>query len=416
MPTKINMDKKSNLRGYFDRYLNGVLTGWLYDVSDTNRYLNIKVFVDNKEVSLSRADLYREDLAANPAFNNTYHAYRVVLPKVLMDGKEHEIRVIEESSGYELNNSPLKALFNLDEATATPPARLDQALIGKDGWLFLCNDSNNGLGQYQGELKFTKKSLEVYVRQYGELEEYINALHMKYLMVIAPSKEFVYPEYLPDSITPSSTNTARDQFISTIQSNTSIELLDLRPVMLAQKTQGQLYYKTDSHWNYLGARVASAAIIKKLQQMNLSVSNFIDDDFELEVTIEKNTDLLNKGRLDYHNGKFVESVTNYDSTGARSASRVKFSRSTIEIHDHPYKDLSPSRPTRLFKAVSDSASPRAIFLRDSFCDWMIPILSEFFSEVLFIWKRKLDKHVVESFKPDLVVEQVVDRFLVNNRA
>lgn len=410
------MEKKLNLRGYVDRYKDGILTGWIYNVSDTSQYLNVKVYVDGKEVCLSKADIFRQDLAENPAFNNTNHAYRAVIPKSLMDGKEHEIKVIEESSGYELNNSPLKATFILNPEAALPQARLDQALIGKQGWLFLCNDSNNGLGQYQGELKFGLQALEVYTRQYRELENYLKGINVNYLMVIAPSKEFIYPEFLPDSIIPSPDNTARDQFISTIKFNTGIDLLDLRPVLLARKSEGQLYYRTDSHWNYLGAKIASIAIIKKLQSLGNVIPDIEESQFELEFGEEKNTDLINKGRLDYVNGIFQESKDNAEYPKATSAIKIKLNKTVAEVMDHPFKDLSSTRPTRLFKSKVNSTAPRAIFLRDSFSDWMIPILSEYFSESLFIWKRKLDINVMESFKPDILVEQVVDRFLLNNRA
>jgi len=65
---------------------------------------------------------------------------------------------------------------------------------------------------------------------------------------------------------------------------------------------------------------------------------------------------------------------------------------------------------------------RVLVLHDSFMNPMKPFLSESFGEVLFLWKyfdpnienfltREVMDKVLAEFKPDLVIDQVVERHL-----
>jgi hypothetical protein len=42
---------------------------------------------------------------------------------------------------------------------------------------------------------------------------------------------------------------------------------------------------------------------------------------------------------------------------------------------------------------------------------LIPFLSEHFSRILYVWERDVDPHVVRIEKPDIVIQEIVGRFL-----
>ena len=55
--------------------------------------------------------------------------------------------------------------------------------------------------------------------------------------------------------------------------------------------------------------------------------------------------------------------------------------------------------------------PRAVILRDSMAIPLIPLLSENFSRVVYVSSRKLDRALIEREKPDIVIEELVERSL-----
>ena len=413
--SKSSASLRSGIVGAVDYCDSQRISGWLIDLADVARHLRLKVLIDDIDVCGGIADEYRRDLAANPAFANTSHAFNLEIPNILSDGKEHEVKVIEADTGHVLKNSPVKVLFpKLSDKSNAP--RLDLALVGKKGWLFLCNDSNDAIGQYTGQLKLTSTILEQYVNQYRKTQSIYRDRGIYYLLTITPGKESLYSEFLPDSVIASTNLTAKDQFIAAVNPELDIDILDLKPVLLANKSRGQLCYKTDSHWNYLGAMIACQAIIEKLREKFTNIPEFDENAFTLIEGNEGTCDLSGKTRLNYIDGKYVENVEHIEQSVAVCAISVRYEKKAIELLEHPYKELSKTRPTRLFKNEQSANLPRAIIIRDSYADWMIPFLSEYFSECLFVWARYVEQAVVESFKPDVIIEQVVDRFLVANRA
>jgi hypothetical protein len=61
--------------------------------------------------------------------------------------------------------------------------------------------------------------------------------------------------------------------------------------------------------------------------------------------------------------------------------------------------------------VPDPSLPRAVVFRDSFANALVPYLAEDFSRVLFVWDRDVDPRVVAIEQPDVVVQEIVGRFL-----
>jgi hypothetical protein len=49
--------------------------------------------------------------------------------------------------------------------------------------------------------------------------------------------------------------------------------------------------------------------------------------------------------------------------------------------------------------------------RDSFANALVPYLSEHFHRILYVWQRDLDSRVVLVEQPDVVIQQIVGRFL-----
>lgn len=408
------MAPPSSLVGHVDRCDSRSISGWIVNLANVHEYQTVSVLVDGVEVCSAVANEYREDLAKNPGFAGTAHAYTISLSGLVADGKEHEVSVVDAKTKFVLKGAPKTVLF--PKGDAKPPKHLDVALVGEEGWLFLCHDSNGCIEQYVGALQLTEQMLNDYTTLYQKRQAYLRSRNIAYMLAIAPGKEYVYSEYLPKGVKPSSQPTVRDRFTTAVSPVIDNPVIDLCAVLRANKDRGQLCYKNDSHWNYLGAMVASAEIIRRVHLQFPQVPEFDESKFRLILGPEGVGDLSLKERLDYVDGSYVDATARPATEKPRAAIGIDYQITAHEVAEHPYQKLSATRPTRLYKKAEAKDLPRAIVIRDSYADWMIPFLSEHFAESLFIWSRNLDEKVVESFKPDLVIEEVVDRFLITNRA
>ncbi len=107
----------SSMIGYVDRYSDTTLSGWLVDLANPSEHLELKILVDDVCVCETTANVYREDLAQNKAFEETNHAFKVTLPTNPRDGKTRWVKVVESETGYVLNNSPAKVKFAKTKST-----------------------------------------------------------------------------------------------------------------------------------------------------------------------------------------------------------------------------------------------------------------------------------------------------------
>ena len=53
--------------------------------------------------------------------------------------------------------------------------------------------------------------------------------------------------------------------------------------------------------------------------------------------------------------------------------------------------------------------PRAVVFRDSMAIALIPLLSEDFSRVVYVQSRAMDFDIIERERPDIVIEEMVER-------
>jgi len=410
--TRSNTTPQSKLIGYVDHIDAEIVSGWIIDFDNVHDYHTISVLIDGVEVCTGLANEHRDDLASNAGFAGTAHAFNIKLAGVVTDGREHECTIIDSKSKYVLNDG-IKSVFF--PKSAALPKHLDVALVGQEGWLFLCHDSNGCIEQYVGQLRLNQKILDSYVNIYQKRQSYLRSQKIHYILAIVSGKESIYSEYLPKGVKATQLSSVREQFTASVGPVVDAPIVDLHSVLLANKNRGHLYYMNDSHWSYLGAMVAAAEIIQNVKTQFPQVPSFDESKFTLVWAAEGAGDLSLKERLDYVNGDYI-AASEHPWTGTPIAAiGIEYQITAHEVAEHAFTHLSATRPTRLYKKVESNDLPRAIILRDSYADWQIPFLAESFSESLFIWTRNLDEKVVESFKPDLVIEQVVDRFLVQNR-
>jgi hypothetical protein len=280
-----------------------------------------------------------------------------------------------------------------------------EVILGKDGWLFL--GSTGTLDYFRASTPFRSQELERWQQMLENNRDMLAEQGIRYLIIIAPNKDTIYPEYMPDKITRVHNDTRMDQLLAHLREHSDIEILDLRKPLKAAKLQEELYYKTDTHWNDLGAFIAYQQIIKQLAIWYPQFQPLPKSDFETRIMKEKGEfDLTLLLGL----GNFIQE----DTVQMRP----------LDASAYPIDSNIPFVPTNLKAGQQPSAwetgngsLPRAVIFHDSFvAGHLQSFLSEHFSRTAFYhWQYRTQYEgtlaILEREQPDVVIHEFVERFL-----
>ena len=84
------------------------------------------------------------------------------------------------------------------------------------------------------------------------------------ILIVGPSKENIYPEYLPDDVRPASIKYS-SYFLEKLQNIPNLIVYDpTKDLLTLKKSEGLLYWKTDTHWNRKGAFLTFRGFLERL--------------------------------------------------------------------------------------------------------------------------------------------------------
>lgn len=135
-------------------------------------------------------------------------------------------------------------------------------LLGKEHWLFLHDVSDSkSLSDYQGLTEYTPEELAAVRDAVNALQGALSARGSRLVILIAPAKEGVYRQYMPDSVPvvrqPSKTQALADW----LQSETDAALVWPQQALHDAAQTQQVYYRYDTHWNEAGAYLAASQVL-----------------------------------------------------------------------------------------------------------------------------------------------------------
>jgi hypothetical protein len=252
-----------------------------------------------------------------------------------------------------------------------------KVIVGKEGWLFYPSEkSGDGetIRDYRGLMTYAPEKLEALTVQLQQRVAWFDDRGIGLVMIVCPNKEMIYPEYLPDSITRVKATTRLGQVMSHLRSYPDIPVVDPREALLAMKPQWPIYYKTDTHWNSLGGFVAYSEIMNRLEKRRPSLKPLALADFELTIAPRPGGGLAEMLALQ-------DWMTDLEVT--------------LKLHA-----VAPPR-----KKLG-----KLLVVGDSFRYAMIPFLEHHFEQVV-LRDGRFDARVVEEHKPDVVIVEMVERYL-----
>lgn len=128
--------------------------------------------------------------------------------------------------------------------------------IGSDGWLYFTPTLDN----YTGANPLSPRELWTAARTLYLMEEYTESREGTFLFTLAPNKNSLYGENMPDYTILSETGNAEN--LMALLSAMEVNYADLFKAF--DETGEVLYFKGDSHWNGKGAALAADVLLEAL--------------------------------------------------------------------------------------------------------------------------------------------------------
>jgi alginate O-acetyltransferase complex protein AlgJ len=270
---------------------------------------------------------------------------------------------------------------------------VSMAMQGRNGWLYW--GCEGMVENYTGQWRFTEAELQNWQKLLETRRDWLAQRGEKYMFVVAPNKETIYPEYLPAWVVKNGKPGKLDQFLAYMRAHSTVPIVDLRPSLLAAKQIGPTYYLTDTHWNGFGAFVAYQQILRALQPQ-------MPDLQPLDLGA------FNRYRTMDHGGDLAICIQQQDERQETQGIIFK-PRAPLPPFKQPVEDKASGG----IATKNPDKSGKVVLFRDSFAGALIAFLGYHFNEALYIWQPEWDKEVLEREKPDLVIDEIVERHFNN---
>lgn len=246
-------------------------------------------------------------------------------------------------------------------------------LLGKDGWLFYkASDDGDPIADYRGTNHYSKEKMKRIKVQLEKQQEFFEGKGSRLILLLVPNKESVYAEQMPDQIKRKTETTRADKFARYLQENSKLDIVYPKKELMAAKQIYPTYYKTDTHWNQIGAFIGIQCL-----------KEYIDGNFESVTDVE-----------------FAEKKKNY------AGDLAKLCKMTDKYNDDIKYVLKSSSVDKSLKSKK-----RLFVIGDSFSDLMPEIAGQYFKQVRTsgIWSFTLSD--LEKQKPDVIVWECNERYL-----
>lgn len=246
------------------------------------------------------------------------------------------------------------------------------------------------------------EDLTEYIEDFSDfllrLQDYIEGNGKEFLLVISPSKNSVYPEYIPDTIVDNNEN------IKTLKKElekNNIKNINLTESLVNGKSEGRMFNKKYDvgHWSDHGSIIGINSFMSKLQENNSNIQDFNTKNFEIVNSFKK---YLPTSKIPIN-----ENITKYtpkDVKSKRDANKIENIKEEINI-DEKYNTF-----INYYNLESDK-SPSALFFTGSYLNNRYAYFSDYFSEIFGIhnYENIINAdYYMNLFDTDIVVFEVAE--------
>ncbi len=260
-----------------------------------------------------------------------------------------------------------------------------QVVVGREGWLFY---GESAAVYARHDRPFTPTDRRRWVRSLANRQRWLEDRGIHYLFFVAPNKHSVYPERLPKSLASVGLPSRYEELTDLLRDRTEATHLDLHGPLREAKKADQVYERLGTHWNSRGAYVVYGKIFETLAGWFPRLR---------PVPWEQLT------MADHGPGDLARMLALEDILGERRPKPVGGVR---------YPRLQTRVGGLAVTEQDDPSLPRAVIFHDSFAVSLAPYLAEHFSHATWVWRARFDGPLVLEVRPDVVIEERVERHLM----
>ncbi len=246
--------------------------------------------------------------------------------------------------------------------------------FGKQDWLFYTNKiDGNPLRSYRGEDLYTNMELRRIAEGLVQTRDSLRKQGCEFVLFIAPNKERVYSEYMPDRFGPPADNYGVKQLVRFLRQRTDLNVVYCCDDLMQAKQDLPdipIYYSQDTHWNNVGSYVGARALMR---------------------TVGIDMPPLTRDMI-------------------RDANAVRMG--DLSRLAHLERDYSGDKEYAVtFDAGLDDADKKVVFLcHDSFGDMLAGYLANYFSIGGNVSHDNYSQSQIDDAHPDLFILETVERY------
>ena len=267
-------------------------------------------------------------------------------------------------------------------------------VLGKDGWLFY----QDTVDDYLHHNTLSGRQIQGIARTLSMMQQYAEERGVRFVFTVAPNKNSLYPEYMPDVGDVFSGEKNLDM-LEDVLDDYGIRYADLRE---AFEDQPVLYYREDSHWNSRGAALGLACIT---EQLDAEAYPWFDEPYRMEEN--------HKGDLYemlYPAGKELEENAVFDRKFGFS---YLDSRTGEAMNADYYSEDAPADDSIRIDTFREGAAGSLLMFRDSFGNALYPFMADTFENATFSRLMPYRMDWLDGGTYDNLVVEIVERNLKN---
>lgn len=273
---------------------------------------------------------------------------------------------------------------------------------GQDNWLFLGNSYNKTVEKLKLSITPTTDEIENLHDNMSAIAVAARTSETQLALLIGPNKSSIYPEFLPPEVNVSPQRHI-SFFTNRLDNIPNLTLYDpTRDLLDVKRTDGLIYYRTDTHWNSKGAFITYKNLMQKLgirvPRVNFASTDTSSGDL-IEISNQPDFPLINGDTWNFRIDRSyqLERKKQERSKQVNSATSEAFGEQEVVHNSNP---------------VSDK---RVWIIGDSFTTALKPYFEATFRETWYWdhWKNGLQELPADLMeakeKPDLIVIIRVER-------
>lgn len=316
------------------------------------------------------------------------------------------VEVISGFRDYYNDNFPFReAAIAMDSAIRFKGLGVDwknRVCVGQDGWMFL-RETRQHAPVTLPVPAFSREQLNQWLDVFAQRKAFVEGRGAEYFVVVAPNKASVYPDMRPGNLQGAVPDTRLRQLQKGMLER-GIGCIPLTEALREARSEvSEIYYRTDTHWNAIGAGYAARRIFTRLGYRSAadSISRALGTTGQASFEPHAFTgDLL---RLLGATGMPREHWMTFTPADGFDWQRTDASQ---------YVDVQLPEYMHAFATTRDDLSlPTAVIYRDSFCLDLQPFLSQAFARAVYVWGYSMDQAVTDTERPNVVLDIFVERRL-----